>query len=99
MPTGLPFPDIAVALPHAEPDHVNEPAMAFATLKAPVKFRQMGAPAITLDVRLVVMPAFSAKEQAAAGLSGLIESLQNADVRRRLLDATSAEEMERAWSS
>jgi PTS system galactitol-specific IIA component len=91
-PTGLPYPEIAVALPHAEPEHVIEPAIAVGTLKTPVKFRQMGAPEIVLDVRLVVMPAFNAKEQAAAGLSKLIESLQDADIRRRLL-----EDPEIAW--
>src|SRR5438105_775240 len=65
-PTGLPFPGAAVALPHAEPEHVVSPALAVATLAKPVKFRQMGDPKTQLDVSLVVMPALTAKEQAAA---------------------------------
>jgi len=90
-PTGLPFPDVGIAIPHAEPMHVVSPALAIATLAHGVKFRQMGSPGIVLDVRIVVMPALSAKEQAAAGLSALIERLQNGDLRARLLAATTAD--------
>ena len=89
-PTGLPFPNIAVALPHAEPEHVVTPAIAVASLKAPVKFRQMGSPAIRIDVSLVVMPALTAKEQAAAELSRLIELLQDETLRHALAEADSA---------
>jgi PTS system galactitol-specific IIA component len=87
-PTGLPFPGVAVALPHAEPEHVASPAIAIATLAAPVTFRQMGSPGTKLTVSLVVMPAFSAKEQAGAMLSSLIERLQDDALRDRLVKAT-----------
>ncbi len=90
-PTGLPFPGIAIALPHAEPEHVVAPAIAVATLAAPVPFRQMGSPATKLSVSLVVMPAFSAKEQAGAGLAGLIERLQDDALRDALAAATDAQ--------
>ena len=90
-PTGLPFPGHAVALPHAEPEHVASPAIAIASLRAPVKFREMGSPATQLGVSLVVMPAFSAKEQAAASLSRLIELLQDAALRDALASASSTE--------
>lgn len=89
-PTGLPFPGIAVALPHAEPEHVESPAIAVATLDKPLTFRQMGDPATKLTVSIVVMPAFSAKEQAGAGLSGLIEKLQDEALRNRLMQAPDA---------
>jgi PTS system galactitol-specific IIA component len=89
-PTGLPFPGIAVALPHAEPEHVESPAIAVATLAKPVTFRQMGSPGTKLQVSLVVMPAFSAKEQAGAGLSGLIEKLQDDSLREKLVIAADA---------
>jgi galactitol PTS system EIIA component len=92
-PTGLPFPGVAVALPHAEPEHVLSPAVAVASLAAPVRFRQMGAPAVELEVRLVVMPALTAKEQAAAGLSRLIELLQDESLRARLAAAATSAEL------
>ena len=87
-PTGLPFPGVAVALPHAEPEHVASPAIAVASLVAPVTFRQMGNPAVKLEVSLVVMPALTAKEQAASELSRLIQVLQDEALRRELVAAT-----------
>jgi PTS system galactitol-specific IIA component len=86
-PTGLPFPGVAVALPHAEPDHVVSPAIAIASLARPVSFRQMGSPAVKLEVSLVVMPALTAKEQAASELSRLIQVLQDEALRRELVAA------------
>jgi PTS system galactitol-specific IIA component len=88
-PTGLPFVPIAVALPHAEPEHVLSPGIAIASLARPVRFRQMGSPATLLDVELVVMPALTAKEQAGAELAKLIELLQDATLRQALTSATS----------
>lgn len=92
-PTGLPFPGIAVALPHAEPEHVRAPAIAVATLAAPVTFRQMGAPAQKLAVRVVVMPALTAKEQAAGGLAEIIARLREASFREALVAASTPEEL------
>jgi PTS system galactitol-specific IIA component len=92
-PTGLPFVPIPVALPHAEPEHVKAPAIALATLARPVKFRQMGSPGITLEVALVVMPALTAKEQAQAELSRVIERLQSEVLRRGLVAAGTQEEL------
>src|SRR5512145_1145575 len=72
-PTGLPFPTLPVAMPHADPEHVVAPAIAVASLAKPVRFRQMGMPGIELEVSLVVMPALTEKEQAAAELARLVE--------------------------
>ncbi len=90
-PTGLPFPGVAVGLPHAEPEHVVSPAIAVATLAKPVTFRQMGSPGTKLTVSIVVMPAFTAKEQAGAGLAGLIEKLQDDALRTKLVEAEDAQ--------
>jgi PTS system galactitol-specific IIA component len=95
-PTGLPFPGVAVALPHAEPEHVESPAIAIATLATPVWFRQMGSPGTKLSVSLVVMPAFTAKEQASALLSTLIEKLQDDALRARLVEAPDAQALAEA---
>ncbi|MBL8607199.1 MAG: PTS sugar transporter subunit IIA [Myxococcales bacterium] len=95
-PTGLPFPDVAVAIPHAEPEHVARPAIVVASLASPVKFRQMGSPRATVDAALVVMPALSSKEQAGAALASLIQSLQDARIRAALAAAATADEMRAA---
>ena len=86
-PTGLPFEGGAVALPHAEPEHVLSPALGVATLARPVRFREMGSPGVALDVTLVVMPAFTAKEQASAGLARVVEMLESAPFRAALAAA------------
>ncbi len=92
-PTGLPFPGAGIALPHAEPEHVAQAGIAIATLLRPVYFRQMGSPTIKLEVSLVVMPVLTAKEQALAGLSRLIELLQDDGVRAGLLGAKTSSEL------
>jgi len=89
-PTGLPFPGQAVAMPHAEPDHVVSPAIAVASLAKPVFFRQMGAPGTRLEVSLVVMPALTDKEQAAGELSRLVGLLQNDALRSALVQAATS---------
>ena len=95
-PTGLPFEGGAVALPHAEPEHVVAQALAVATLARPVKFREMGSPATQLDVAIVVMPVLTAKEQAAAGLAKVIEMLQDGALRGALARAESEDAMRAA---
>jgi len=92
-PTGLPFPELAVAIPHAEPEHVIAPGLVVASLEAPVKFRQMGSPATQVSVSIVVMPALTAKEQAEAGLSRLIERLQIDETRRAIVAARTDDEL------
>ncbi len=92
-PTGLPFPGQGVAMPHAEPEHVIAPAIAIASLAKPVSFRQMGAPGIKIDVSLVVVPALTAKEQAAGELARLVGLLQDETLRRALCEAKTSEAM------
>lgn len=92
-PTGLPFEPLAVALPHAEPEHVVSPAIAIASLAAPVPFREMGTPSTQLACGLVIMPAFGSKEQAGAELSRLIELLQDPDTTRALAAAKTRDEL------
>lgn len=102
-PTGLPFEPDAVAIPHAEPEHVTRPAIAIATLVKPVSFRQMGTPAVKLSARLVVMPALTASDQAASGLTPIIEALQDRAFRDELLacgdDAAIVAAAGRRWSA
>jgi galactitol PTS system EIIA component len=97
-PTGLPFAPHAVAIPHADPEHVLTAGIAIATLAAPVRFRQMGSPAVALDVSIVVMPALQVKEQAAAGLSRIIELLQDEAFRIELLACTEAPQLAEAFA-
>jgi PTS system galactitol-specific IIA component len=95
-PTGLPFPGGAIAIPHAEPEHVESPSLAIAKLARPVKFREMGNPASELEVALVVMPALTARDQAAAHLAKILDLLKDETLRGELHAAGDAVALFRA---
>lgn len=62
FPTGLVTKTVPVAIPHADPDYVEKPALAVAILKQGIAFRQMDDPKKTVEVRLVFLVALSEAE-------------------------------------
>jgi PTS system galactitol-specific IIA component len=56
-PTGLPTKPFCIAFPHADAEGVHQSALALATLKTPVAFKNMGDPEEDLQVYLVLMLA------------------------------------------
>lgn len=84
FPTGLQFEDIAVAIPHADPEHVLSAAIAIATLQRPVSFADMGDPAHLLEVEAVFMLAIPAGEQIVVVLRQLVDVFQQPGVLRRV---------------
>jgi PTS system galactitol-specific IIA component len=77
FPTGLPTSPLAVALPHADPDHVHRAALAVGLLSTAVQFDQMGSdPPIPLPVRIVFLLALKEREQEAPFLRDLMLILQ-----------------------
>lgn len=57
FPTGLPTVGVKVALPHTDPIHVKKPGILVATLKKPIKFKEMGNGLEDIDVEMVFMLA------------------------------------------
>ena len=51
--TGLPTPEVGVAIPHTDIEHVLQQAIAVGILAEPVLFGEMGNPESTVPVRLV----------------------------------------------
>ena len=85
-PTGLPTQPFAVAIPHADPDHVLKSAVAVGTLVSPVKFGQMGTDgSTTLDVSIIFLLAIKEKEKQVEMIQQLIGLIQTP----KLLDALS----------
>lgn len=76
FPTGLQFPEAALALPHTETRYVLQPALAAAVLAEPVEFRAMGAPEQTLAVRVIFLPAVVHPDEQVRWLSRLITLFQ-----------------------
>ena len=89
--TGLPTPEIQVAIPHADVEHVIRPAIAIGVLDEPVEFGEMGEPDSRLPVKIVFMLAVTQSEALVSLLKSLVEMLQNTDLLRRVIVAGAAE--------
>jgi len=94
FPTGLPTQPFAVAIPHADPDHVIISSIAIGVLQDPIIFQQMGSGGtIELSVPLVFMLALKDFKQQTAVIRDLITMIQNKDLLQSILEAQSAEEI------
>jgi PTS system galactitol-specific IIA component len=71
--TGLPTRPFPIAFPHADAEGVNESALAVATLKEPVGFKNMADPEEELPVELVIMLANKSPEEQIQTLRSLAE--------------------------
>ncbi len=78
FPTGLPTQPLAVAIPHADPAHVESSAIAVGTLHSPVKFAQMGTDgSLLLDVSIVCLLAIKEQEKQVEMIQQLMKVIQN----------------------
>lgn len=94
-PTGLPTQPHAVAIPHADPDHVNQSAVCFGTLQGTVPFAQMGTEGSTvLDVKVIVLLAIKEREKQADLIKQVVNLIQNREFLQTLVDL---EEVESAF--
>lgn len=91
-PTGLQLESTGVALPHADAQYVKHSAIAVATLREPVAFRQMGDPETEVAVRVVFLLAPLKGEEQLAFLEGLIAFIPQRDQLEHLLSCQSAHE-------
>lgn len=89
-PTALPVEnektDIAVAIPHASPDHVLRPSVGVATLKNPVKFVVMGSEGDEIDVRMILMLFVPDGKKQIDVLKKIMAVIQNQKLLRRVYD-------------
>ncbi|MBM3125456.1 MAG: PTS sugar transporter subunit IIA [Chloroflexi bacterium] len=86
FPTGLPTQPLAVAIPHADPDHVNHSGICIGALKSPVHFVQMGTDGSTvLEVHVVFLLAIKEKEKQVEMIQQLMRLIQSP----RLVDGLS----------
>lgn len=88
FPTGLPTEPHAVAIPHADPQHVRESAVAVTVLDRHVTFGRMGASAGTsIEAKVVFLLAIKEAEKQVVMIQQLMELLQNASVLQDVIDA------------
>lgn len=75
--TGLELLDMGIAIPHTDPDHVNEPAMALGILEEPVTFCGMGEPDKQIDVQIMFMLAIKEPHAQLKILQALLKVFQH----------------------
>ena len=94
FPTGLPTQPLAVAIPHADPDHVNQSAVCIGVLRSPVQFGQMGTDgSLVLDTRIIFLLAIKEKEKQVGMIQQLITLIQAPSLLEGLIIAKTAQEV------
>jgi PTS system galactitol-specific IIA component len=94
FPTGLPTLPFAVAIPHADPDHVNSSAVAVGCLQSPVQFSQMGTDgSAKLDVHVVFLLAIKEREKQVEMIQQLMTVVQNQSLLGAMAKAASPAEV------
>jgi galactitol PTS system EIIA component len=91
FPTGLEVNGVGVAIPHADIEHVVAPAVAVATLAAPVAFGEMGNPQSSVQVSVVCMLAIHRADAVVGLLKELVQCFQQPGVLRAAVAASSPE--------
>ncbi|MBC7232097.1 MAG: PTS sugar transporter subunit IIA [Chloroflexi bacterium] len=85
QPTGLPLPDIPVAIPHAEAEYCKVPAIAVGILDQPVQFGEMGGDSgSTLPVQIVFLLALNNPDQQVEWLQRLVLLFQQPGLLQHL---------------
>ena len=93
FPTGLPTQPVAVAIPHADPDHVLSSAVSLGVLAKPVKFAQMGTDDNTqLKISIVILLAIKEVEKQVEVIQQLMLLIQSPDLLKNLLKASNRHE-------
>lgn len=77
LPTGLPTKPYGIAIPHTDSDKVIQPKLAFASLKKPVTFLQMGNAKKDVEVKLIFMMALTDADDQLRMLQKLMGIFQN----------------------
>ncbi len=94
MPTGLPLGgSVNAAIPHVDLEYVEKPALALATLKKPVVFRNMVDVDDEVPVRLVIMLALDQPKSQIAMLQQIAAILQSPKVVDRLMAAKTKQDV------
>lgn len=95
FPTGILVGETGVAIPHTDPEHIKDSAIAIATLKEPVNFYHMGTNPqedVKVPVTLVIMLAIAGRSHLDM-LQNAIQLIQDQEVVHQLLKAQDAKEI------
>ncbi len=93
LPTGLDINGFSVAIPHTDPEHVNQGAFAVGILKNPVPFHCMAMPDVCTPVRLVFLLAIKDPEKQVVLLQQLMAVFQDVELLQAILQAETKSEI------
>lgn len=91
FPTGLKIGDIGIAIPHTDPEYVNEPGIAVSTMKDSVKFQRMDDPEEIVEAKIIFMLALQDGHNHLEMISSIVKMLSNKKVLNKLIQADSEE--------
>lgn len=97
--TGLQCEDMGVAIPHTDAEHVNVQAIGIGILEEPVKFKQMGAPEIDVEVKIIFMLAIKEPHKQMEFLQALMTAFQSKGKLLEMLDCVSEEDVVKTFQS
>ncbi len=91
-PTALPTEPYALAIPHADPEHVKKPFIAFTRLKNPIAWKAMGMKDLEIPVSFLFVLGFFAEEDNVELLRRILEQFQEEEFLEQLKEITDEEE-------
>lgn len=74
--TGLELPEMCIAIPHTDVQHINSPAICLGILEKPVKFGAMGEADRFIDVEIVFMLSIKEAHAQLKVLQALMKVFQ-----------------------
>jgi len=92
-PTGLQTSVTGVAIPHTDTGHVIKPALAIATLEAPVFFQAMDNPQNKIPVELIIVMAIKDSAMQLKSLQKIMQILQDENILTKIRQAREAKEI------
>ena len=96
--TGLPTPEIQVAIPHSDIEHIIHPAIAIGVAAEPIEFGEMGSPDSTVGARIICMLAVTESETLVSLLQNLVGIFQDPDVLQQIVEAPTATEIAKLFN-
>lgn len=85
FPTGLKTKSIGIAIPHTEPEFVNESTVAVGILKDPVAFRKMAKENEEVQVKIIFLLALKDSNKHLNVLSDLIKIIRDDETLKSML--------------
>ena len=97
--TGLPGVGRGVAIPHADPHHVNRSIMAVGILRKPVPFKMMGNHDEIIEVEVMFMLALKESHSHMSVLQSLMDVIQNEALLTQIKEAATPEALYQLMSA